>query len=95
MKRKLVDNGEIIIIIIQIMTVIKKFIYLFTCLLNIPKANYKMSTSKDGNKETHIYEQRRKTKQDNLDNNKNSISTIAPAIMRQEKNMNINTGEKR
>jgi hypothetical protein len=36
------------------------FIYLYTCLLNIPKANYKMSKSKDGNVYTQLTEDERK-----------------------------------
>lgn len=37
--------------------------------------------NKDGNK----YTQRQKIKQGNLDNNKNSVRTIEPAIMTREK----------
>jgi hypothetical protein len=37
---------------------VQLFIYLLTCLLNSPKANYKISTTKDGNKQTYTHKQR-------------------------------------
>jgi hypothetical protein len=47
-----------------------------------PKANYEISTGKDGNKQTNKYTQTKtKTKQGNIDTNKNPIIIIAPAIM--------------
>jgi hypothetical protein len=51
--------------------------YLFTCLLNAPKANYKVKTVKQ--------QKLPSTKQGNLhhlDNTKNSVSAITPTIMR-------------
>jgi hypothetical protein len=46
------------------------YLYLyFTCLLNRPKANYKIRTSKDGNKQRHINKDKTK-KQSKLDNRK-------------------------
>jgi hypothetical protein len=53
-------------------------LYLFTCLLSSPKANYKISTSEDGNKQRHTHKHRQKAKQGNvyhLENYKNSMRT--------------------
>lgn len=54
------------------------------CLLNSPKENYKMSKSKEGNKQTQVHTHIQKTKQVNLchlDNNKNVINMIPPIIV--------------
>jgi hypothetical protein len=51
-----IDDCIIIIIIIIIYFCcypIQLFVYLFTCLLNSPKANYKGSMSKEANKTRH------------------------------------------
>jgi hypothetical protein len=41
--------------------------------------------NEDGNKQKHTHQERRKTKQGNVDNIKNSVRTISPAIMLLEK----------
>jgi hypothetical protein len=62
---------------------------LFTCLLDSPKVNYEKKRAKMETKiKTHTHKQIQRTKQLNfcyLSNNRNSISTVAPAIMQRGK----------
>jgi hypothetical protein len=53
------------------------------CLYNSQKANHKINTGKDGLKQTHTHKQRQNKA---ADNNNNSVSSIASAIMQREKN---------
>jgi hypothetical protein len=73
----------IIIIIIIIIIIMTFFIYVFTCVLNRPKANYNVSTSKETYK-TNTCTQ--KTKQGNVYHlaNNQSISAIMGTMMRWE-----------
>jgi hypothetical protein len=58
----------------------------FMAYYNSSKANYKVSTSNKGNRLANTHTNGRQNKEMcHLDTNNNSISIIAPAIMREEK----------
>jgi hypothetical protein len=63
---------------------LSSILYLSTCLLSSPKAYYKISMSRDGNKQRNRHNQIRMKKWNlcHLDNKKYSINTVAPAIIR-------------